>query len=359
MKPALFEPLTLRGLTLPNRVVVAPMCQYSATDGTMGDWHLMNLGSYAVGGPGLILIEATGVEPEGRITHGCTGLYSDANEAAMQRVVDFCRSVGHSKIGVQLGHAGRKASAERPWEGGGPLGPDAAPWTTYAPSALATDNHWPAPQALDEAGLVRIRDAFVSATRRAVRMGLDAVEIHAAHGYLLHQFLSPLSNQRDDGYGGSLENRMRYPLEVFAAVREAWPRDKPLLVRVSGTDWVEGGWDVAQTIAFAERLEAAGCDAIHVSSGGLSPAQKVPVGPGYQLALAAAIRERVTMPVIAVGMITEPLQAETILQSGQADMVALAREFIRDPHWTWRAAAALGGTTSTPPQYQRAVPFAR
>lgn len=357
MKPALFEPITLRGLTLPNRVVVAPMCQYSAADGTMGDWHLMNLGSYAVGGPGLILIEASGVEPAGRITHGCVGLYSDENEVAMGRVVDFCRSVGHSKIGVQLAHAGRKASAQRPWEGRGPLGLDEEPWITSAPSALATDNHWPAPQALDAAGMARVRDAFVAATERAVRLSLDAVELHFAHGYLMHQFLSPLSNQRDDEHGGSLENRMRFPLAVFDAVRAVWPADKPLLVRVSATDWVEGGWDVEQTIELALRLEAAGCDAIHVSSGGLSPAQQVPVGPGYQLQQAAAIRARVQMPVIAVGMITDPLQAETVLQSGQADMVALAREFIRDPHWTWRAAMALGGTTSTPPQYERAVPF--
>jgi 2,4-dienoyl-CoA reductase-like NADH-dependent reductase (Old Yellow Enzyme family) len=357
MSPALFDPITLRGVTLPNRVVVAPMCQYSAEDGTMGDWHLVNLGQVAMGGPGLILIEATGVEPEGRITPGCTGLYSNENEAAMTRVAAFCRSVGHSKVGVQLGHAGRKASSQRPWEGGAALGPDAEAWTTCAPSAVPIDETWHTPVALDAAGLARVRDAFVDATRRAVRMGLDAVEIHAAHGYLLHQFLSPLSNRRDDAYGGSLENRMRFPLEVAAAVRDAWPEDKPLLVRVSATDWVEGGWDVAQTIAFAQRLEALGCDAIHVSSGGLWPAQQVPVGYGYQTDLAAEVRRGVDMPVIAVGMITDPIQAETILRSGQADMVALAREFLRDPRWTWRAAKALGGASSVPPQYLRAIRF--
>lgn len=357
MTAALFDPIALRGVTLPNRVVVAPMCQYSAEDGTMGDWHLVNLGQIAMGGPGLILIEATGVEPGGRITHGCTGLYSDENEAAMTRVADFCRSVGHSRVGVQLGHAGRKASSQRPWEGGAALGPDADPWTTCAPSAVPVDDSWHTPEALDAAGLIRVRDAFVDATRRAVRMGLDAVEIHAAHGYLLHQFLSPVANRRDDAYGGALENRMRFPLEVAAAVRDAWPDDKPMLVRVSATDWVEGGWDVEQTVAFAQRLEALGCDAIHVSSGGVSPAQQVPVGYGYQTALAAEVRRGVGIPVIAVGMITDPIQAETILRSGQADMVALAREFLRDPRWTWRAAKALGGSSSVPPQYLRAIRF--
>ena len=357
MTAALFEPITLRGLTLPNRVVVAPMCQYSAEDGTMGDWHLVNLGQVAMGGPGLILIEATGVEREGRITHGCTGLYSDENEAAMARVAAFCRSVGQSKVGVQLGHAGRKASSQRPWEGGAALGPDADPWTTCAPSAAAIDDSWHTPEALDAAGLTRVRDAFVDAAKRAERMGLDLVELHAAHGYLLHQFLSPVANHRDDAYGGSPENRMRFPLEVVAAVRDVWPAAKPLLVRVSATDWVQDGWDLEQTVAFAEKLKGLGCDAIHVSSGGVSPAQQVPIGYGYQTDLAAEVRRRVDIPVIAVGMITEPIQAETILRSGQADMVALAREFLRDPRWTWRAAKALGGTSSVPPQYLRAIRF--
>jgi 2,4-dienoyl-CoA reductase-like NADH-dependent reductase (Old Yellow Enzyme family) len=357
MTAALFEPIALRGLTLPNRVVVAPMCQYSAEDGTMTDWHLVNLGQVAMGGPGLILIEATGVEREGRITHGCTGLYSDENEAAMARVAAFCRSVGHSKIGVQLGHAGRKASSQRPWEGGAALGPDAAPWTTCAPSAVPIDESWHTPEALDAASLARVRDAFVDAAKRAERIGLDLIELHAAHGYLLHQFLSPVANRRDDGYGGAAENRMRFPLEVVAAVRDVWPAAKPLLVRVSATDWVADGWDLEQTVAFAEKLKELGCDAIHVSSGGVSPAQQVPIGYGYQTDLAAEVRRRVDIPVIAVGMITEPIQAETILRSGQADMVALAREFLRDPRWTWRAARALGGASSVPPQYLRAIRF--
>lgn len=356
MSAALFEPITLRGLTLPNRVVVAPMCQYSAQDGVMSDWHLAHLGQMAVSGPGLVIIEATGVEAIGRITHGCTGLYSDACEEAMARVAAFCRSVGQSKVAVQLGHAGRKASSQVPWEGGGALsGPET--WPTVSASATPIDASWHTPAPLDAAGLTRVREAFVDAARRAARIGLDAVELHAAHGYLLHQFVSPISNKRDDSYGGSLENRIRFPLEVAEAVREVWPAEKPLFVRVSASDWVEGGWDLDQTSVFAEKLGAIGVDAIHVSSGGVSPLQQVPVGYGYQTELAAELRRRTGLPVIAVGMITEPIQAETIIRSGQADMVALAREFLRDPHWTWRAAKELRASSSVPPQYARAQSF--
>jgi 2,4-dienoyl-CoA reductase-like NADH-dependent reductase (Old Yellow Enzyme family) len=355
MSSMLFSPITLAGLDLPNRIAVAPMCQYSADEGTMNDWHLVNLGQFAMSGPGLVIIEATGVEAAGRITPGCVGLYSDANEAAMKRVVDFCKSVGDSKIAVQLAHAGRKASAERPWEGGNALKEGA--WQTYGPSALAFADGWHVPEALDDAGLARVKDAFVAAAKRAVRLGIDAIELHAAHGYLLHQFLSPISNQRSDQYGGSLENRMRFPLELFDAVKAAVPADMPVLVRVSASDWVDGGWHVDGTIAFAKALEAAGCAAMHVSSGGNSLAQKLEIGYGYQTDLAKQIRDAVDMPVIAVGMITEPLQAETIIRTGQADMVALAREFLRDPHWTWRAAKALRSTSSVPNQYARAVSF--
>jgi len=355
MSSMLFSPITLAGLDLPNRIAVAPMCQYSAEEGTMNDWHLVNLGQFAMSGPGLVIIEATGVEAAGRITPGCVGLYSDANEAAMKRVVDFCKSVGDSKIAVQLAHAGRKASAERPWEGGNALKEGA--WQTYGPSALAFADGWHVPEALDDAGLARVKDAFVAAAKRAVRMGIDAIELHAAHGYLLHQFLSPISNQRSDKYGGSLENRMRFPLELFDAVKAVVPADMPVLVRVSASDWVDGGWHVDGTIAFAKALEAAGCAAMHVSSGGNSLAQKLEIGYGYQTDLAKQIRDAVDMPVIAVGMITEPLQAETIIRTGQADMVALAREFLRDPHWTWRAAKALRSTSSVPNQYARAVNF--
>jgi 2,4-dienoyl-CoA reductase-like NADH-dependent reductase (Old Yellow Enzyme family) len=353
MSSMLFSPITLAGLDLPNRIAVAPMCQYSADEGTMNDWHLVNLGQFAMSGPGLVIIEATGVEAAGRITPGCVGLYSDANEAAMKRVVDFCKSVGDSKIAVQLAHAGRKASAERPWEGGNALKEGA--WQTYGPSALAFADGWHVPEALDDAGLARVKDAFVAAAKRAVRLGIDAIELHAAHGYLLHQFLSPISNQRSDQYGGSLENRMRFPLELFDAVKAVVPADMPVLVRVSASDWVDGGWHVDGTIAFAKALEAAGCAALHVSSGGNSLAQKLEIGYGYQTDLAKQIRDAVDMPVIAVGMITEPLQAETIIRTGQADMVALAREFLRDPHWTWRAAKALRSTSSVPNQYARAV----
>ena len=355
MSSMLFSPITLAGLDLPNRIAVAPMCQYSADEGTMNDWHLVNLGQFAMSGPGLVIIEATGVEAAGRITPGCVGLYSDANEAAMKRVVDFCKSVGDSKIAVQLAHAGRKASAERPWEGGNALKEGA--WQTYGPSALAFADGWHVPEALDDAGLARVKDAFVAAARRAVRLGIDAIELHAAHGYLLHQFLSPISNQRSDKYGGSLENRMRFPLELFDAVKAVVPADMPVLVRVSASDWVDGGWHVDGTIAFAKALEAAGCAAMHVSSGGNSLAQKLEIGYGYQTDLAKQIRDAINMPVIAVGMITEPLQAETIIRTGQADMVALAREFLRDPHWTWRAAKALRSTSSVPNQYARAVSF--
>ncbi len=355
MSSMLFSPITLAGLDLPNRIAVAPMCQYSAEEGTMNDWHLVNLGQFAMSGPGLVIIEATGVEPAGRITPGCVGLYSDANEAAMKRVVDFCKSVGDSKIAVQLAHAGRKASAERPWEGGNALKEGA--WQTYGPSAIAFADGWHVPEALDDAGLARIKDAFVAAAKRAVRLGIDAIELHAAHGYLLHQFLSPISNQRSDHYGGSLENRMRFPLELFNAVKAVVPADMPVLVRVSASDWVDGGWHVDGTIAFAKALEAAGCAAMHVSSGGNSLAQKLEIGYGYQTDLAKQIRDAVDMPVMAVGMITEPLQAETIIRTGQADMVALAREFLRDPHWTWRAAKALRSTSSVPNQYARAVSF--
>jgi 2,4-dienoyl-CoA reductase-like NADH-dependent reductase (Old Yellow Enzyme family) len=361
MSSRLFTPIELSGLGLANRVVVAPMCQYSAIDGTMNDWHLANLGQFAMSGPGLIIIEATGVEAAGRITHGCVGLYSDENEAAMKRVVDFCKSVGHSKIGIQLGHAGRKASSQRPWEGGNALPADGstpqAAWPTFAPSAIPFAEGWHTPEALDDAGLARIKEGFVSSAERAVRLGIDAIELHAAHGYLLHQFLSPISNQRDDAYGGSLENRMRYPLEVFAAVKAVVPAEMPVLVRVSASDWVDGGWDVLQTIEFAKALDAAGCASIHVSSGGNSLAQKIDIGYGYQTDLAKQIRDAVEMPVIAVGMITDPLQAETIIRTGQADLVALAREFLRDPHWTWRAAKALRSTSSVPNQYARAVSF--
>ncbi|WP_374297378.1 NADH:flavin oxidoreductase/NADH oxidase [Sphingomonas sp.] len=355
--PALFQPLSLGDMALSNRIVIAPMCQYSAEDGCMTDWHLIHLGQLALSGAGLLTIEATAVEPEGRITWADVGLWDDKTEAAMARVVEGIRRWSDMPIAIQLAHAGRKASTERPWDGGAQLPPgDAHGWQTVAPSAIAFEDHEVAPVALDRDGLVRVRDAFAEAAKRSARLGLDAVQLHGAHGYLLHQFLSPLSNHRDDEYGGSLENRMRFPLEVFDAVRAAFPADKPVTMRVSGTDWVEGGWDVAQTIAFAQALEARGCAAIHVSSGGLHPDQQIPVGPNYQVPLARAVKQATTMPVVAVGLITGYEQAEAIVATGDADMIALARTILYDPRWPWHAAAELGAQVKAAPQYLRSQP---
>lgn len=356
MSVGLFDKITMGSLTLENRINVAPMCQYSALSGTMNDWHLVNLGQIAIGGPGLITIEATAVEAAGRITHGCTGLYSDENEKEMQRVIKFCKSVGHSKVAIQLGHAGRKASSQRPWEGGNSLNKEDS-WLTYSSSSNAFSEGWHTPVELDELGLKRVKDKFVEATLRSVRMGVDAVELHSAHGYLLHQFLSPICNERTDSYGGSFDNRIRYPLEILEAVKEVLPSEIPLIMRVSATDWVDGGWDLDQTTEFSKLLIESGCDSIHVSSGGISTKQKIPLGNAYQTSMAAHIRKETGAQVIAVGMITEPIQADSIIRTGQADMVALAREFLRDPRWTWKAAKALHASSSIPPQYQRAERF--
>jgi 2,4-dienoyl-CoA reductase-like NADH-dependent reductase (Old Yellow Enzyme family) len=356
-QPALFQPLNIRGLTLANRIAIAPMCQYSAEDGCMNDWHLIHLGQLALSGAALLTIEATAVSPEGRISWADVGLYSDAAEAAMGRTLEGIRRWSDMPIGVQLNHAGRKASTEVPWAGGDQIAPsDPHGWQTEAPSAIAFSEGRVAPTALDKAGLERVRDDFVAAAKRAARLGLDFIQLHGAHGYLLHQFLSPLSNRREDEYGGSVENRLRFPLEVFEAVREAFPAEKPVTVRVSATDWVDGGLAIEQTLAFAKKLEELGCDAIHVSSGGLHPAQKIPVGPSYQVPLARAVKAAVRMPVIAVGLITEPEQAEAIVATGDADMVALARAILYDPRWPWHAAAALGAQVRAPNQYLRSQP---
>lgn len=353
----LFAPIDIGGLTLANRIVIAPMCQYSAEEGRMTDWHAIHLGQLALSGAGVLTIEATAVTPEGRISHADVGLWDDDTEAAMAKVLDSVRRWSDMPIAIQLGHAGRKASTARPWDGGAQIAPDAANgWQTLSASALPFEAHEHAPEALDAAGMARIRDAFAEAARRADRLGIDAIQIHAAHGYLLHQFLSPLSNRRTDDYGGSLENRLRFPLEVFEAVRAAFPAEKPVTVRVSGTDWVEGGWDIAQTIAFSRALEARGAAAIHVSSGGLDPAQAIPVSPNYQVPLARQVKEAVAIPVIAVGLITEPEQAEAIIATGEADMIALARTILYDPRWPWHAAAALGAQVKAAPQYLRSQP---
>lgn len=349
----LFEPIDVRGVRCENRIVVSPMCQYAAQDGSATDWHTVNLGHLALCGPGLAFFEATHVSPEGRITPHCLGLYSDANEAALVRPLQFLRTWTRSRIGVQLAHAGRKASTLPPWEGGGPVR-DARAWTPVAPSAMPYRPDWNVPLALDARGMQKVRHDFVAATKRCARLGVDVVELHFAHGYLAHQFLSPLSNVRDDAYGGSLEARMRFPLELFDAVRAVWPEDRGLGVRISATDHVVDGWTLDEAIVFAQALRARGCDFIDCSSGGLSPHQNIAVAPGYQVPYARAIRAQAGIPTIAVGAITEPLQAEQILARGDADFVALARGFLRDPRWVWDAADALDAQAFVPDQYQRA-----
>lgn len=354
MDTMLFSPIEMRQLTLANRIAIAPMCQYSALEGNAGDWHLMHYGHLAVSGSGLLIVEATAVVPEGRITPHCLGLYGDDNRDALARVVGFCKDYGNVALGVQLAHAGRKASTRAPWRGGTPAPPEEGGLPTVAPSAIPFDDGWSTPEALDPAGMERIKASFAEAAGRADDAGFDLIEVHSAHGYLLHQFLSPLSNRRSDDYGGSLDNRMRFPLEVFAAVRKAWPAGKPLGIRVSGDDWIAGGWDVAQTISLAKALEGLGCDFIHVSSGGLSMKQKLVPGPGYQVELAAQVKAATGMAVIAVGGIDDARQAETIVRTGQADIVALGRGMLYNPRWPWHAARELGEVAAYPRQYERA-----
>ena len=356
MASALFQPIQLRSLTLENRIVISPMCQYSAVNGSADDWHMIHLGHLALGGAGILFVEATAVNPLGRITPGCLGLYSDANEAALKRAVEAVRAHSGIPLGIQLSHAGRKGSSLAPWNGGALLPPHEGGWVPVAPSAVPQSEKEPAPRALTEQDVGKIKDDFVAATRRARRLGFDAIEIHAAHGYLLHEFLSPLANLRRDKYGGSLENRMRLPLEVFAAMRGEWPGERPLGVRVSATDWIEGGWDLPQTIACAKELKKLGCDWIDASSGGISAQQKIAPGPGYQVPFAEVIRRETGIATIAVGLITEPRQAEEIIASGKADMVALARGMLYDPRWAWHAAAELGGQVRAPRQYWRSQP---
>ncbi|AHG87789.1 NADH:flavin oxidoreductase/NADH oxidase [Gemmatirosa kalamazoonensis] len=353
----LFTPIEVGGVRLANRIVIAPMCQYSAVDGCMTDWHLIHLGHLALSGAALLTIEATAVVPEGRITYADVGLWSDETEEAMGRTLESVRRWSRMPIAIQLAHAGRKASSEVPWKGGAHFPPDHPNgWQTVSASAVPYDERSYAPTALDAEGLARVRDGFVDAARRAARLGIDAVQLHGAHGYLLHQFLSPLANQRDDEYGGSLENRMRFPLEVFDAVRAAFPAERAVTMRVSGTDWADGGWDVEQTIAFARALEARGCAAVHVSSGGLTPHQRIPVGPSYQVPLARAVKQATSMPVVAVGLITDFEQAEAIVGTGDADIVAIARAILYDPRWPWHAAAHFGARVRAPNQYLRSQP---
>lgn len=352
----LFSPYTLRSLTLPNRIVVSPMCQYSADNGAATAWHMIHLGHLALSGAGMLMIEATAVEPAGRITTTDLGLWNDANEAALVPILAAIRQHSNIAVVMQLSHAGRKASSKSPWEGGQVLPVAEGGWSTYAPSAVPQKEGEVEPLALDAAGLRRVRDAFVLAAKRAARLGIDGLEVHAAHGYLLHQFLSPIANKRTDEYGGSLENRMRFPLEVFDAVRAVFPADKPVGIRVSATDWMENGWNLEQTIAFAAELKKRDVDWIDVSSGGISPLQKITIGPGYQVAFAQGVKEATGVATMAVGLITEPQQAEDIIASGKADFIAMARGLLYDPRWPWHAAAALGATIKAPPQYWRSAP---
>jgi len=353
---ALFSPIKLRGLALANRIMVAPMCQYSADDGAANDWHFTHINTLALSGAAMFCIEATHVEAIGRITPGCLGLWNDATEAALKPILASVRRHSHTAIAMQLAHAGRKGSSNRPWDGGQLIPLAEGGWQTVGPSAVPHKEGEAPPLALDTAGLARIRDAFVAAAQRADRLGIDALELHGAHGYLLHQFLSPISNRRTDQYGGSLQNRMRYPLEVFDAVRAVFSAEKPIGIKVSATDWVEGGWDLPQTIEFVRELKQRGVDWVDASSGGVSPLQKIPLSPGYQVPFAQAIKEATGVTTMAVGLITEAKQAEEIVASGKADMVALARGMLYDPRWGWHAAAELGGQVEAPPQYWRSQP---
>jgi len=352
----LFTPVKIGSMQLAHRITVAPMCQYSAENGSMTDWHLMHLGTLALSGAGMLVIEATGVVPEGRITPHCTGLYSDENEAAMARVARYVRSISPVRLGVQLGHAGRKASSHRPWGGRGPLKPDEGAWTTVAPSSIALAPGWPTPHALSHAEMGQLKAGFVQAVRRAARMGLDFIELHSTHGYLMSEYLSPLANQREDEYGGNLENRMRFPLEVFSAMREAWPADKPIGAKISGSDFAPGGWTPDDAVVYARELKKRGCAYVTVSGGGVVLDAKVPVGPGYQVPFAERVKRETGITTGAVGLISEAQQAEEIIASGKADFVSLARAMLFDPRWPWHAAVALGAELHYPPQYERCSP---
>jgi 2,4-dienoyl-CoA reductase-like NADH-dependent reductase (Old Yellow Enzyme family) len=356
MTSALFSPIRLADLELPNRVVVAPMCQYSADDGAATDWHMTHLGMLANSGAGLVVVEATHVERRGRITHGCLGLYSDACEAALERIVNHCRRIGTAKLGIQLAHAGRKASSQRPWEGAKALGPNEDPWPTIAPSALPFGPGWHTPSAMTEDDMARVSASFVQAARRAVRLDFDAIELHLAHGYLLHSFVSPLSNKRNDQWGGSLEGRMRFPLEVTRAVRVVVPSGTPLGARITGTDWVEGGLTGDDAVTLTKALKQAGLDYVDVSSANITPDSRWPNGPGFNVPIAEQVRRETGLPVRAVGMIVNAKQAEAIVAEGKADMIAMARAFLDDPHWGWHAAQTLSGEVSRPLQYARTAP---
>ena len=356
MPSFLFSPIRLADLDLANRIVVSPMCQYSADDGVASDWHLNHLGMLANSGAALVVIEATGIERGGRISHGCFGLYSDDCEAALARVVAHCRRYGTAKLGIQLAHAGRKASAQRPWEGSQALGPGQDPWETIAPSAIPFGPKWPTPKEMTADDMARVRDGFVQAAKRAVRAGIDAIELHGAHGYLLHSFVSPLSNRRSDGFGGPLAARMRFPVEIAQAVRAAMPKGMPLGARITGSDWSEGGLTPDDAVAFAKALKAVGLDFVCISSGGISADTRPTLVANTNVEFAEKVKREVGIATRTVGLIATPKQAETIIAEGKADMVALARAMLDDPHWGWHAAQKLGAEVPRPKQYQRAAP---
>jgi 2,4-dienoyl-CoA reductase-like NADH-dependent reductase (Old Yellow Enzyme family) len=356
MSSALFSPIKLAGVEVANRIVVSPMCQYSAIDGCATDWHIAHLGMLANSGAGLLVVEATHVERRGRITHGCMGLYSDECEAALKRVVDFCRRAGTAKLGIQLAHAGRKASSQRPWEGGGPLKPHEDPWETIAPSPLPFGPGWHTPREMTADDIARAREDFAAAARRAVRIGFDAIELHYAHGYLAHSFMSPISNRRSDHYGGTAENRMRFPREVAAAVREAVPRTIALGARITGADWLDGGLTPADAVFCAKTLKEAGLDYVDISSGGISAEARTPTTPAYNVPIAEAVRRDAGIATRVVGLIVTAKQADSIVAEGKADMVAMARAVLDDPHWGWHAARALGADVKRPNQYLRSGP---
>ncbi len=353
---SLFEPLALRGVTLRNRIGVSPMCQYSSEDGFAMPWHRVHLGAFAVGGAGLVMTEATAVLPEGRISPQDLGLWKDEHVAPLGEIAGFIRDQG-AAAGIQLAHAGRKASTRRPWEGSGQVPPGEGGWEdVWAPSAVPFADGYPRPRALDQAGIERVIEAFRQAALRALEAGFQVVEIHAAHGYLLHEFLSPLANRREDAWGGPFDARVRLVLEVAAAVRSVWPERLPLLVRISASDWAEGGWDVDQSVELARRLKGQGVDLVDCSSGGMVPGARIEVGPGYQVPFAERVRREAGVATAAVGLITEPEQAEAIVAEGKADLVLLARELLRNPRWPLLAAARLGVEGPWPPQYLRARP---
>jgi NADPH2 dehydrogenase len=356
MTSALFSPIKLAGLTLPNRIVVSPMCQYSADDGVGNDWHMTHLGMLANSGAGMLVIEATHVERRGRITHGCLGLYSDACEAALEHIVYHCHHIGSAKLCIQLAHAGRKASSQRPWEGAKALSEAEDPWATIGPSALPFGPGWHTPRAMTEADMAQVTAAFTDAAKRALRIGFDAIELHFAHGYLLHSFVSLLANKRNDAYGGSFEGRMKFPLEVVQSMRAAVPRTVPLGARITGTDWVEGGLTADDAVAMAKALKAAGLDYVDISSGNITPESRWPSDPGFNVAIAERVRREAGIATRVVGMIVSAQQAEDIIASGKADMVSMARAFLDDPHWGWHAAQTLGAEVVRPAQYARAAP---